>query len=152
MPARRRKSDDVHTTYCDVELSRQLSAEVASGVAQEICKHIIFMRNQIPMLYEELRSSAVVRLLHATLCCTLDWHILPSVRWIRPELILHVQDASSAATTARRSGKQRKSDKVCGTSAYYAVDHGCRAHVPHEPIYCMQPLAPLFLACVLPCS
>ena len=65
MPARRRKADEVHTTYCDVELSRQLSAEVASGVAQEVCKHILFMRNQIPMLYEELRSSAEVKSLQA---------------------------------------------------------------------------------------
>ena len=79
MPARRCKVDEVHNIYCDVELSRQLSVEVASGVAQEICKHIMFMRNQIPMLYEELRSSALVNILHATLCCTLDWHTLQSV-------------------------------------------------------------------------
>ena len=76
MPARRRKAAEVHTTCCDVELSRQLSAEIASGVAQEVCKNILFMRNQIPMLYDELRSSAEVTSLHATLCSTLDCHIM----------------------------------------------------------------------------
>ena len=60
MPGKARKANDVHPIYCDVELSRQLSDQAASTVAQELCKYILFMRNQIPMLYVELKSKAEV--------------------------------------------------------------------------------------------
>ncbi len=54
MPKKRRRAPEVHTIDCDVELSQFLSHELASAISQDICKHILFMRNQIPRLYDEL--------------------------------------------------------------------------------------------------
>ena len=60
MPKRRRKAPEVHIIECDVELSQPLSHELASTISQDICKHILFMRNQIPRLYNELTVNTEV--------------------------------------------------------------------------------------------
>ena len=60
MPTRRRKASEVHTIECDVELSQPLSHRLASEVSQDVCKHILFMRNQIPRLYDELAVTTEV--------------------------------------------------------------------------------------------
>lgn len=72
MPSKRRKTAEVHTIECDVQLGQPLSCEVAATVSQDICKHILFMRNQIPKLYNELAGDAEVKSVHAHLYATLD--------------------------------------------------------------------------------
>ena len=59
-PKKRRKAPEVHTIDCDVELSQSLSHELASAISQDICKHILFMRHQIPRLYNELAATTEV--------------------------------------------------------------------------------------------
>ena len=60
MPGKRRKTAELHTIDCDVQLSQRLSCETAAGIAQDVCKYILFMRNQIHMLYKELKRDAEV--------------------------------------------------------------------------------------------
>lgn len=117
MPPKRRKAAEVQTTYCDVELSQQLSHEAAAAIAQDVCKHIMFMRNQIPMLYKELRDKAEVFHTHLLHPFTLDWHFLQIRTCMRAQMSdcnTCVQEASAAATTGNRLGKHRKADKVHG--------------------------------------
>ena len=79
MPKKRRKALEVHTIDCDVELSHYLSHELASTISHDICKHILFMRNQIPRLYNELAVTTEVNLMHALPRCTLDCLALQSI-------------------------------------------------------------------------
>ena len=134
MPRKRRKAPEVQTIDCDVELSQSLSHELASTISQDICKHILFMRNQIPRLYNELAATTEVNLMHALPCCTLDCMALRSVVRTIPGGRYHAimcrysrqqqEKAGEQGSTGRRTRYVRCRDPLALSNAV-KVRHQC---------------------------
>ena len=51
----------MQTIDCDVQLAAPMSSWQAAYVAEEVIKHLLFMRNMIPSLFHDLAEKVLVR-------------------------------------------------------------------------------------------
>ena len=109
---KRRKAPEVHTIDCDVELSQSLSHELASAICQDICKHILFMRNQIPRLYNELAATTEVNLMHALPCCTLDCMALQTIVYTIFDGRYHAIRCRQSRQQHEKAGEQGSTERT----------------------------------------
>lgn len=57
---KRKSEDTLQCIDCDVQLAAPMSSWQAAYVAEEIVKHILFMRNMIPSLFNDLAEKVQV--------------------------------------------------------------------------------------------
>ncbi len=57
---RRKNAEPVQRIDCDVQLAAPMSSWQAAYVAEEVIKHLLFMRNMIPSLFNDLADKMLV--------------------------------------------------------------------------------------------